>query len=178
MLTHVGACRSHARTQQQTAEDSRRHARAAHPFRFYCSVYLLYWCSVYLLCWIHVGTHAPHIHSGFTAQFTCFTGTKVQLLTLLPHITVVRSLFLAAGTGLYLLYWYKSTITDAAGTRHARLGAGDRLYVGLSRYSFYLLYWYKSATTDACWVLVMDYIICGAITVLGLLALLVQKCNY
>jgi hypothetical protein len=126
MTTHVGACRSHARTQQQTAEDSRRHARAAHPFRFYYSLYLLY----------------------------C---TKVQVLTLLPNITVVRSLFLTAGTELYLLYWCKSTITDAAGTRHARLGAGDRLYVGLSRCSVYLLFWYKSTTTDAVWVLVMDY---------------------
>ena len=33
----------------------------------------------------------------------------------------------------YLLYWYKSTTTDAARSR---------------RYSVYLLYWYKSTNTD------------------------------
>ena len=37
-------------------------------------------------------------------QFTCFTGTKVQILTLE-----------ASGASVYLLYWYKSTNSDAGG---------------------------------------------------------------
>jgi hypothetical protein len=53
------------------------------------------------------------------AQFTCFTGTNVQVLTQLhPHMRVVTGS--AGGRGrarrypVCLLYWYKSTHTDAA----------------------------------------------------------------
>ena len=51
--------------------------------------------------------------SGGGTQFTCFTGTKVQILTQLLAQLSRRSccnlLFLS-----YLLYWYKITNTDAA----------------------------------------------------------------
>jgi hypothetical protein len=57
-------------------------------------------------------------------QFTCFTGTKVQILTHKAHVR--RCLFAHCrargargarleGTQFYLLYWYKSTNTDAQG---------------------------------------------------------------
>jgi hypothetical protein len=45
---------------------------------------------------------APSSHSG--TQFTCFTGTKVQMLThARPRTPLMYS--------VYLLYWYKSTDT-------------------------------------------------------------------
>ncbi len=40
------------------------------------------------------------------AQFTCFTGTKVQMLT--PEEPRQK----LAGYSVYLLYWYKSTNAD------------------------------------------------------------------
>ena len=76
-------------------------------------LYLFYWLSavwsvLYLLYWL----------SG--AHFTCFTGTKVQILTQ----NVAANTWHSDGSGcsyvggthfslLYLLYWYKSTSTDA-----------------------------------------------------------------
>jgi hypothetical protein len=73
---------------------------------------------------------------SFATQFTCFTSTTVQILTsdegvvctltvevVSPDGRVERSaalLFTAAARySLYLLYWYKSTISDAAGVRHS-----------------------------------------------------------
>ena len=41
-----------------------------------------------------------------------------------------------SGYSFCLLYWYKSTNTDAAGVKNGR-------------YSFHVLYWYKSTNTDA-----------------------------
>jgi hypothetical protein len=46
-------------------------------------------------------------------KFTCFTGTKIQILT---RCLVCHSLLLGRWNSrrqLYLLYWYKSTNTDA-----------------------------------------------------------------
>ena len=45
---------------------------------------------------------------------------------------------------VYLLYWYKSTNTDAADA--ATSSAAYELYPG---YSVYSLYWYKSTNADA-----------------------------
>ena len=73
---------------------------------------------------------------SFTTQSTCFTSTTVQILTsdegvvytvtvevVSPDGHVGRSaalLFTAAARySVYLLYWYKSTISDAAGARHS-----------------------------------------------------------
>jgi hypothetical protein len=71
---------------------------------------------------------------SFATQFTCFTSTTVQILTsdegvvytvevVSPDGHVGRSaalLFTAAARySLYLLYWYKSTISDAAGVRQS-----------------------------------------------------------
>jgi hypothetical protein len=41
-------------------------------------------------------------------RFTCFTGTKVQILTQKTRLEAFNQ-----GTPFYLLYWYKSTNTDA-----------------------------------------------------------------
>ena len=40
--------------------------------------------------------------------FTCFTGTKVQILTQKTRLEALNQ-----GTPFFLLYWYKSTNTDA-----------------------------------------------------------------
>jgi hypothetical protein len=47
-------------------------------------------------------------------QFTCFNGTKLVLLTQVAGDIAVPPV-LPATASVYLLYWYKSTITDAAG---------------------------------------------------------------
>jgi hypothetical protein len=44
-------------------------------------------------------------------QFTCFAGTKVQMLTQLLQVHRGKSIAVEI---VYLLYWYKSTNTDAA----------------------------------------------------------------
>ena len=53
-------------------------------------------------------------------QFTCFTSTKVQILTQGTQFTgftrtQVQILALGARFSVYLLYWYKSLSTDAKG---------------------------------------------------------------
>jgi hypothetical protein len=63
-----------------------------------------------------------HLSEG--TQFTCFTGTKVQILT--SHLSEASALIFEASArpkgpilhrySVYLLYWYKSTNTDAAPT--------------------------------------------------------------
>jgi hypothetical protein len=67
---------------------------------------------------------------------------------------------------IYLLYWSKRTITDAAGARHPPPSAAVFVVLnlialliqtqrtitdaaGARRYSIYLLYWYKRTITDA-----------------------------
>jgi hypothetical protein len=52
---------------------------------------------------MRVGPSRPGTH------FTCFTGTKVQTLTLVPE----RGRLLGALLSARCLYWYKSTSTDA-----------------------------------------------------------------
>jgi hypothetical protein len=57
---------------------------------------------------------AQHIHCArrclCAQQFTCFTGAKVQILTQRHTRQIqLRNIFIA----LYLLYWCKSTNTDA-----------------------------------------------------------------
>ena len=52
----------------------------------------------------------------FGTPFTCFTGTKVQILTLLRQLLAVGVLarLMLARYSVYLLYRYKGTHTDAA----------------------------------------------------------------
>jgi hypothetical protein len=55
-------------------------------------------------------------------QCTCFTGTKVQILTLVAHDSALEDAMLIEAHSrygnrwyrVYLLYWYKSTNPDAA----------------------------------------------------------------
>jgi hypothetical protein len=50
---------------------------------------------------------------------------------------------------IYLLYWYKSTNTDAPRRAFSpRLDNSRTIFQGWSRYSRYLLYWYKDTHTD------------------------------
>jgi hypothetical protein len=86
--------------------------------------------------------------------FTCFTGTKVRILTQ-KALLVAGALNLVGGN---LLYWYKSTNTDAEGAAsrwRAESGRGEllvRAALGVRQVfvtQFYLLYWYKSTHTDA-----------------------------
>jgi hypothetical protein len=48
------------------------------------------------------------------AQFTCFTGTRVQILTQLVRRARLRKRLRGSRCSVYLLYWYQSTNTDAA----------------------------------------------------------------
>ena len=106
---------------------------------------------------------------------TCFT------LALLPELVTTRAH--QQVRWMYLLYWYKSTNTDAK-VLHVGMGAAARYDSrprGMRR--VYLLYQYKSTNTDA-WVpqlattLVHEgCVVCSAPhqQVLNLLALLVRK---
>jgi hypothetical protein len=76
-------------------------------------------CPVYLLYW-YKSTNAPAVPSPaqprcltnhLAAQFTCFTGTKVQILGY-PVARAVQVPREAARCAVYLLYWHKSTNTD------------------------------------------------------------------
>ncbi len=93
-------------------------------------------------------TSPPNSRCQFTCfpcNFTCFTGGKAQTLTAergaclcqgkcerWEQVNDMNSV--ALRYAVYLLYWYKSTNTDAAAAL---------------RCAVYLLYWYKSANTDA-----------------------------
>ncbi len=58
---------------------------------------------------------AARAGDAFTCtQFTCFTGTKLVLLMQVAGDIAVPPALLAAAS-VYLLNWYKSTRTDAAG---------------------------------------------------------------
>jgi hypothetical protein len=64
-------------------------------------------------------THVMRAEQGLSAtrsdsQFTCFTGTEVQVLT---QRALVRLIGDPQRLSVYLLYWYRSTIADAAGGR-------------------------------------------------------------
>jgi hypothetical protein len=52
------------------------------------------------------------------SQFTRFTGTKVQILTLYTDTTAPPTLLRSRVISVYLLYWHKSTNTDAAHRRY------------------------------------------------------------
>ena len=60
------------------------------------------------------------------AHVTCFTGTKVQILTQSVVARVGRGCY--GRCSLYLLYWYKGTNTDAEGAAAAagELGIAHR----------------------------------------------------
>ncbi len=51
-------------------------------------------------------------HGG--TQFTCFTSTQVQILSC-DGAALARNALQALRYSIYLLYWYKSTNTDAEG---------------------------------------------------------------
>jgi hypothetical protein len=67
------------------------------------------------------------------AEFTCFTGTKVQILTSEEEICTRFTCF--TGTKVQIL------TSCGGGAASARGSTGDL-------YSVYLLYWYKSTNTD------------------------------
>jgi hypothetical protein len=81
-----------------------------------------------------------------------FAGTKVQILTpeeeLLQATSSLRTCRQCLLFSVYLLYWYKSTHTDAEELLQATtsLRASCRQCL---LYSVYLLYWYKRTHTDA-----------------------------
>jgi hypothetical protein len=69
----------------------------------------------------------------FYTQFTCFTSTKVQKYKYCLRSTARRRRTQAPASAehvyiysVYLLYWYKSTNSDAASER----GAGDTTIMG------------------------------------------------
>jgi aconitase B len=72
---------------------------------------------------MQVCTVLPHLRRAPSAQFTCFTGTKVQILTQMDiYIYITKSFCRTAAypkaylrCSVYLLYWYKSTNTDTGG---------------------------------------------------------------
>jgi hypothetical protein len=77
---------------------------------------------------LRVDELAAHAHStqlegeGKEAgsQFTCFTGTKVQILTQLEAEIAAAHSNLEVCALVYLLYWYKRTNTDAGSSRDSR----------------------------------------------------------
>ncbi len=100
------------------------------------------------------GTH-------LTTQFTCFSSTKVQILTLEDE-EVLDEWMREVLSLLALLV--QSTDTDAS--REACSSCRTRS-------SVYVLYWYKRTDTDA-----IEMPAGPAGRVLSLLVLLVQKCRY
>jgi hypothetical protein len=66
-------------------------------------------------------------------QFTCFTGAKVQILTLKRNEGLRRYAGAAAATlyAVYLLYWYKSTNTDTL-----KRNEGLRRYAGAATLAY------------------------------------------
>jgi hypothetical protein len=81
----------------------------------------------------------------FSSQFTCFTGTKVlSLFPLLLQKYYMPAPASSCRFSVYLLYWYKSTNTDAEEGAVAALPQAPP-----PEFSVYLLYWYKSTNTDA-----------------------------
>jgi uncharacterized protein YcfL len=81
------------------------------------------------------------------ALFTCFTGTKVQILTQnLSQRRLLENRKRIPLDTLYLLYWYKSTSTDAQSLSQRRL-LENRKRIPLD--TLYLLYWYKITHADA-----------------------------
>jgi hypothetical protein len=97
------------------------------------------------------------------AQFTRFTGTKVQILTRVVYSRLGVSLLYAAHLSwCRSLYWYKSTVLGAVQrlTTHGCVCvcvyATLRISAGVARellqgtpLRLRAFYWYKSANTDA-----------------------------
>jgi hypothetical protein len=85
--------------------------RITHMSRY--SVCLLYWYTS-----TNTDAEGPSAHhTCLGTQFTCFTGTKVQIMTQKDLVRITHM----SRYSVYLLYWYKSTNTDAE-------GAGSMLY--------------------------------------------------
>ena len=118
--------------------------------------------------------HDSYHRTLFTTQFTCFTGTEVQILTLFscrgvclahpsPQASSCASTrysdYLLYWYSVYVLYWYTSTnadVTQAApppGTQFTCF-TGTEVHILTSSgastwdYSGVLLYWYRSTHTD------------------------------
>jgi hypothetical protein len=74
--------------------------------------------------------------SGRGTQFTCFTGTKVQVLTQVYIYIYIYIYIYGRGTrererySVYLLYWYKSTGADAYLSRASGRGAQFSCFTG------------------------------------------------
>ena len=123
----------------------------------------------------------------FTTQFTCFTGTEVQILTLfscrgvclaLPSpqassCASTRSVYLLYWYSVYLLYWYRSTnadVTQAAPPQGTQFTCftGTEVQMLTSScactwyYSGVLLHWYRSTHTDVT-LRVDQALACGSI---------------
>jgi hypothetical protein len=54
---------------------------------------------------------ARGVETDIGMQFTCFTGTKIHILTQKARVSDLQRPY----RRVYLLYWYKSTHTDAEG---------------------------------------------------------------
>jgi hypothetical protein len=79
--------------------------------------------------------------------FTCFTGTKVQMLT--PHApSLGQKRCRDRGTAEPLAGGAMRGVGGGGAGRGAAGGGGWTLVLGVRRYSVYLLYWYKSTNTD------------------------------
>jgi hypothetical protein len=82
-----------------------------------------------LLLRLSILARGPHLLATCGTQCTCCTGTKVQILTQLresQHRGVQEEVL------LYLLYWYKSTNTDAAAGVSAQRGGGGGIVLSES----------------------------------------------
>ncbi len=114
-------------------------------------------------------------------HFTCFTGTKVQILSL---VALQKAWCRLSRT---CFFWYKRTNADAGG---AEMKTWCRLSRTCCRF-FYLFYWYKRTNTDASGasnegvvssvanlLSILVSMAQEAKPVLSLLAFLVQKCWY
>jgi hypothetical protein len=118
--------------------------------------------SVYLLYW-YKSTHTDAARGGAATgtQFTSFTGTKVQILTLQDQAQQQEAAATSpAGTHFTCFYWYKSTHTDAEGRRVRQQTLAELRQTAASgkrgtRYS--VLYWYKSTGTKVLALLVQEY---------------------
>ena len=88
------------------------------------------WCVSRQLWWGH---RIPVWHvEGTGTHFTCFTGTKVQILTLQAQ---------ACSLSRRSMWWH--------GTRRRPTSRCRRLFESMCWSVFYLLYWYKSTNSDA-----------------------------
>jgi hypothetical protein len=104
------------------------------------------------IAWVHAQLSRAYGGGGRCLILLAFTGTKVRksrgcMRSCRARMAAVR------GVSFYLLYWYKSTNTDAecidTVSASAYGGSGRVEGLGLAVMPVYLLYWYKSTNTDA-----------------------------